>query len=132
MEAGTGRNWRTGITTNELLNAWREATRAAELAERLARIALEAADHADRHAVASEDIAALAESAAAAADKAAETARVAATRARSFATESHEGRLADADDAVVQARQVEAEARDRYHLAERRAQRRHQDGVTSS
>jgi hypothetical protein len=52
-------------TTADLLSFWREATRAAELAERLAGVAAESAERAEMSASASEEIADLAEQAAA-------------------------------------------------------------------
>ena len=71
---------------------WRDATRAAELAERLAEIATEAADHADRSALASDPIARMAEKAAVAAEHAARTARKAARQAADLAIE-HQAEL---------------------------------------
>ena len=63
-------------TTAQLADAWRDAVRAAELAERLSRAAAEAITQADRAALQSRDVAAFALRAAEAADRAAETARV--------------------------------------------------------
>jgi hypothetical protein len=104
---------------DELLDAWRDATRAAELAERLATVALEAAQHADRTALTSEEIVTLADAAASAAERAAVTAREAATRARHDATAFL--RLdTEAADRAAAARAVAAEARDRYEDGERR------------
>ena len=68
-------------STGELLTQWRDATRAAELAERLAEIASQAADQADRSALASDQIARMAEKAAVAAERAARSARKAARQA---------------------------------------------------
>jgi len=49
------------VTTADLLEAWREATRAADLAERLAKLAAETSERADLSADASEEVAKLAE-----------------------------------------------------------------------
>jgi hypothetical protein len=96
-----------------LLEAWQDATRAAELADRLAAVALKAGEGADRSAIGTEDIASLAEAAAEAAERAARSAREAATRARDVAGELGDVDLAPADQGVVDARPVQAEARDR-------------------
>lgn len=118
------------VTTAELLTAWREATRAAELAERLSALAAETADRADTNAQASEEIADLAEQAAAAATRAAERARAAAGQAREAARAVREERLVEATASEAQARAVEFDARDRYHDAE--AEARHKlDGGPS-
>ena len=102
---------------------WRDATRAAELAERLAEIATEAADHADRSALASDQIARMADKAAVAAERAARSARKAARQAADLAIEHREQRLPVADEALVTARASEAQARGRYHEAELTADR---------
>jgi hypothetical protein len=109
-------------TTAELLEQWREATRAAELAERLADLATQAAEQADRSAVASEQIAKMAEKAANAAERAATTARKAAKQAEQLAEDNRGRRLPDAQSALEDARATEAGARDRYRAAERRRQ----------
>lgn len=116
-------------TTADLLEAWRETTRAADLAERLATIALEAADHAERDAEASEDIARMAERAAKSSERAAQIARKASDRAAKLAQEHRTMKLHDADRDLVNARETEAVARDAYHRAERQARRRHDDGT---
>jgi hypothetical protein len=113
------------VKTAELLDAWREATRAAELAARLARQAEEAADHADDDAMGSDEIAKLAESAAEAAEVAASKARTAADRAASLAASKREGGLGDARETEDAARAFETEAREDYHDAEADARRRH-------
>jgi hypothetical protein len=113
------------VNTADLLTAWRDATRAAELADRLAQMASEAADTADRSAMASEEIAKMAERAAKAADRAAMSARDAAKRAAALAKESRERRLVDADALVATARTEEAAARDAYHRHEAEARGRH-------
>ena len=114
------------VTTANLLEAWREATRAAELAERLAAIALSAAEDAERNATASEEIAEMAERAAEAAQHAAETARRAAQRSREVATASRSSKLHDADQDVVRAREAAARAGEMYHKAEEDARARHE------
>ena len=106
-------------TTAELLTQWHDATRAAELAERLADIATHAADQADANALASEQIARMAEKAAVAAERAASTARKGAIQACTLAVENRRHRLREASDAVELARASEADARQRYHDAER-------------
>ncbi len=113
------------VTTADLLTAWRDATRAAELAERLARMAAEAAETADRSALASAEIAKLAERAATAAERAALSARRAAQRAAQFAAETRDHRLQDADEVVIQVRAEEAAAQDAYHRSESAAHGRH-------
>src|SRR5689334_1025415 len=113
------------MTTADLLDAWREATRAAELAARLARQAEEAADHADDDASGSDEIAKLAESAAEAAEIAATKARAAADRASALAAVKRGADVDDAQETAVAARAIETEARDDYHDAEAQARRRH-------
>ena len=115
-------------TTDELLTAWRDAIRAAELAERLATMAAETAALADLNASVTEEIAQLAEQAGASATAAAARARVAADDAKSKARKSHDGQLADADDAKRATREFEAAARAAYHDAEAKARRRLVDG----
>jgi hypothetical protein len=112
------------LTTHDLLEQWREATRAAELAERLAKLAAESAVRADQAAVGSDEIARMAERAAKAADRAALSARKAADQAATFARENRAGTLADADQSVVHARTEETAAGERYHGAERAARTR--------
>jgi hypothetical protein len=116
------------LTPAELLERWRDATRAAELADRLALLAAESVERSDRDAVAAEEIARMAERAAKAAERAASSARKAATRAAAFARESRAGRLAESDVAVYGTRAAEVEARDEYHEAERRARELHGEG----
>jgi hypothetical protein len=113
------------VSTADLLTAWRDATRAAELADRLAQLASEAAETADRSAMASEDIAKMAERAAKAADRAAVSARAAAKRAADFAAATRTSRLRDADEVVSRAKAEEAAARDAYHRSETTARARH-------
>lgn len=106
------------LTTADLLMQWREATRAAQLAERLAELATRAADQSDASALASEQIARMAEKAAVAAERASQSARKAATRAAALAAENRGMRLREADEAVVNARASELEARLRYEHAD--------------
>ena len=116
------------LTTEELLEQWREATRAAELAERLAKVAAESAARADEVALAADEIARFAERAAKASDRAARSARQAAERATTFARTSRSGSLADADQTVTDTRAEEQAAVGRYHEAERQARERHESG----
>jgi hypothetical protein len=111
------------ITTAELLTAWRDATRAAELADRLAQIALEAADRADSIALGSEEIADLAEQAAASATRAAERARAAAVQAREAAREGRQDRLPAAEATVTETHSLEQAARDLFQTAEAETKR---------
>ena len=120
------------MSTGELLEQWREATRAAQLAERLAALAKSSAERSDRDAVAAEEIAKLAQKAAQHAERAARVAREAADRASSFARDNRAGPLAEADEAVIATRDEETAARDRYHDAEREARERNRtDGPDS-
>lgn len=111
-------------TTAELLDAWRDATRAAELADSLAVSASDASLLADNTADAAEQIAKLAERAAKAAERAAMTARDAAKQAVELARSSREKNVSGADRAST-AHAAEDVARDAYHahvaeLADRR------------
>lgn len=74
-------------TQAELLDAWRDAAKAASLTERLAAAANKAADDAEQDALASEEIADLAEGVSRDAGLAAVKARQAAAKARHLATE---------------------------------------------
>ena len=113
------------MTTTSLLEQWREATRAADLAERLARLALESAELADEEAMASEEIGTLAEAAAESAAKAATIARDAADRAKTLAARKHGRTLHEADQAASDAVDTETQAaHERYHQAEEDARRR--------
>ena len=62
------------MTTAELLDAWRSASRAAELAERLVKAAVLAAERSERDLASLQELATLAEEAAASAGRAAATA----------------------------------------------------------
>ena len=106
------------MTTGDLLNAWRDATRATELAERLADAAAEAAHSADITAEAAEEVAAMAERTATMAMAAAERARGAASHARRIAVAVHDGRVHDAEDVMANNRANEDGARVAYHQAE--------------
>jgi ABC-type transporter Mla subunit MlaD len=108
------------VSTANLLDAWREAVRAAELAERLARLAEATAKDADESAQASEEIAQLAERAADAASNAAQSARNAANRTASLAKDRRDG-VSYAQDTERGTRQVETTAKDDYHRAAERA-----------
>jgi hypothetical protein len=112
------------LTTADLLEKWRDATRAAELAKRLAQMALEAAEQADRSAIASEELAKMAERAADAASEAAMTARRAADVAAAHASSTRSTRLENANDVVEATEADEEAARDAYHRAEKEARDR--------
>ena len=112
------------MTTAELLEKWREATRAAELAKRLAEAALETAERADKSAVASEDIAKMAERAAEAAADAAAIARRAADEATAFANDIGGTRLRNANELVDATAEQQGVAKDAYHDAEKEARER--------
>lgn len=122
-----------GLTTRDLLDAWRDASRAAELAERLAEAAAQAAEVAEAGASAAEEIADLAEAAASSAEHAAQAARAAAVKARGLASGSRDVDLTTAESAAEMAREVETAARDRYQRAVAEAGVRHNgtDGVAS-
>jgi methyl-accepting chemotaxis protein len=104
------------MSTEELLDAWRDATRAAELAERLATAALRAVERADQDAATAQELATLAEDAATSAERAAEAARQAARRAVEAAAEMRDDQ-ASADASVTETRLTESDARSRYHDA---------------
>ena len=105
------------VTPADLLERWRDATRAAELANRLARVAEEASTQAQLDAASSEEIAVLAERAAAAADQAARTAREAADRtAAKSASRGDAMRIAQAN--AQSSDDAEGAARDAYRGAQ--------------
>ena len=112
------------VTTADLLNAWREATRAADLAERLARLAAETAERAGVSADVAEELALMAEQTAASANAAAARARNVATEARRVAARDQEARGA-ADVAEKSTRAIEAVAKSAYHGVEAEARARH-------
>jgi methyl-accepting chemotaxis protein len=70
------------VTASDVLEQWRDATRAAELAERLADLANESAARSDDASRAAHEIADMANRAAVAAGRASEVARKAADQAR--------------------------------------------------
>jgi hypothetical protein len=113
-------------STADLLEAWREATRASELAERLAVLASEAAEQADKNSAVAQEIALLAEQAATAAERAAARSRLAAEQAAEIAAKSREQRVREADETVTAAAALEGEARELYHKAERQAREHHE------
>jgi hypothetical protein len=117
------------VTTADLLTAWREASRAAELAERLARMALETAERADAQALASEEIAALAREAAESATRAADFSTSATSRPRVLPRTSRASQIQAAEQAVVGAH-AEQEAKRLYHEAEADARKRHKKDGT--
>ena len=110
-------------TAEDLLEQWREAVRASELADRLAKLALESAERADRSAVGAGEIARMAERAAKAAERAATSARKAAVQAAEYARENRAGWLSDADQAAVATKVDEEAARARYENAGRDARK---------
>jgi len=108
------------LSADQLLEMWRDATRAAELADRLAAVAADNLASADRKAFDAASVADLAEQASEAADRAAARAREVAITARRLAedtrdaaTESARGLTAAQADAGDK-RGLEAVARDRY------------------
>lgn len=113
------------MSTGELLDAWRDTSRAAELAERLAEVARSAVEKGERDAASTEEIATLAEEVAASASRAAAAARDAARIAASEAS-GLRGDLEGADRTAADARIAEGTARDRYHEAESDARHRYE------
>jgi hypothetical protein len=110
-------------TTQDLLDAWREAIRAAELADRLAELASQAVAKAEADAIAAADLAAMAERAADAAQAAAIKARAEAKRLRAAADAAQVEQ--DRDIGLSdEARRRESAARDVYHEAEAEARAR--------
>lgn len=109
-------------TTDDLLTAWRDATRAAVLARRLAEAAEAFAATAEGDADAAEEVATLAETTANAAEAAAAKARVTADRMHSAAATARGKGRQDAAAAVTKTSDEETSARDRYQEAERTAE----------
>jgi hypothetical protein len=105
---------RTQVSKEQLLAAWREAVRAAEMAERVATAAAEAASQADVRAEVSSELADLAERAAESAARAAQRARAVATEAAAAAQGFKEMGGASAQT-LNDARAAEKKARDAYH-----------------
>jgi methyl-accepting chemotaxis protein len=112
------------LTRADLLEQWRDAARAAQLAERLAKGAAESVERADEAAAGAEEIARIAEGVAKAAEEASQAARAAADRAAALAREAREVILPDADRSLVDTKSEEASARVRYHDAKREARER--------
>lgn len=110
-------------TTADLLTAWRDAIRAAELAERLAIAATDAAAQADVRASGSAEIATLADRAAEASTRAAERARTAATEATELAASLRGTGIPAAEANVTDMRRIETAAAAAYHDAEEQARR---------
>ena len=117
------------LSPSELLDQWRDATRAAELAERLAQVARVSAERSDKDSVAAQEIAKIAERAAKHAERTARIAREASDRAMAYAQENRGANLANAETSAAETRDSEAAARDRYHEAERAARERQGDGL---
>ena len=115
------------VTTSDLLEVWREATRAAELAERLAQLASDKAQQTDLDATGAEEVAALAEQSAAAATAAAQRARATADHARGLAREAKGGDVRAADDDRASTLAAEGAGRDWYQSAEADVRERHAD-----
>lgn len=113
------------VTAADLLEAWREASRAAALADRLSELAHTTADRANLNAASAEEVATLAEQVAKVATAAATRARAAATEARAIARKSNDGPLTGAVAEQTGTHAEEAEAREAYHDAETDAHARH-------
>jgi len=77
-----------GPTPDDILNAWRDTSRAADLVDRLTMVAASVESEAERNAIALDEIADLAEQTARSAERAATRAREAANAARSVADRS--------------------------------------------
>ena len=116
------------MSTADLLEAWREAMRAAELADRLARIALDAVESTERNAVELEEIAANAERSAEAAQDAAHTARTAAKRAAALGVAARTIDAPNATSDALAAHEAAARAGEQYHRAEQDARERRGPG----
>jgi hypothetical protein len=101
-------------TTEELRHAWHDARRAAELAERLTALALEAVRQADIRAVETAEVAELVRQTAEAAARAAQRATAAAAEAAGIA-ETLRGEGQATTQAGEDARRVEAAADAAYH-----------------
>jgi hypothetical protein len=106
------------VTKADLLAAWRDAVRAAEMAERLATAAAQAAEQAGVRAEVSSEIADLAERAAESAQRAAERARTAATEAAEMARSLRDEGVPGADKTVRAARDLEDHARVAYNSSD--------------
>jgi len=108
------------VSTGDLLEALRDASRAAELAERLAQSALRAAEPAERDTATAEEVAILAEEVAASAEPAARSVREAARKAAEQAT-TLRGDVAEADLTAFGTKASKADARGRDEEAEDKA-----------
>ena len=109
------------VTTADLLDVWRDATRAAELAQRLAQVAQQVAEDAEAGAMASEEIAQLAERAAGAAAAAAASARAAAGTAKAGA-DRRRSQVSNAQVTQATTSEAERHARDQFHRTEDEAE----------
>ena len=105
------------VTTSDLLLTWREAARAAQLAERLAMNATEAAEQADGRATVSAEIAQLAEATAESAERAAARARTAASEAARLAQGLEEDGVPATQETLTAAVAIESDARAAYQHA---------------
>src|SRR4051812_44966492 len=117
--------WQEPMTVADLRNAWRDAIRAAELAERLADTAAAALRQAEQSARVSADIAQLAEDAGEIAFRVAERARGAATEAAAGAAQMGAKHPQDAALTAETLRECESEFGAQYHRAEAGDDRRH-------
>jgi hypothetical protein len=99
----------------DLLNAWRDAVRASELAERMAAAAAEATEAADHRALDTAELAELAQQAAVAAQRAADRATATAIAAAALADRMHNESKPAAYQTVEATAAAEARARDAYH-----------------
>jgi hypothetical protein len=112
------------MSTADLLEQWREAIRASELAARLAKLAAESVERTAKDATAAEELAQLAERAVTASMEAATAARKAADLAAELARQSVTDQTRG-DATLTRARGDEDYAREKYHEAERKAHGRH-------
>jgi methyl-accepting chemotaxis protein len=117
------------VTAADMLEAWRDATRAAELADRLAKMAAETADRAEVTASGADEVAKLAERAAEAAEAAARRARESAEQARAIAQESRDRGLPDAEAQHAGMRDLETKAREAYFAVETDSQGREREST---
>ena len=115
------------VTTSDLLDVWRDAMRAAELAARLAEVAAEKAQQAELNAAGAEEVAGLAEQLAAAATAAAERARAAADHAHELARDAGSGDVRAADDDRASTLAAEGAGRDWYQSVEADSRKREGD-----
>jgi hypothetical protein len=107
------------MTVGELREQWREAARAAELADRLAHEATESVTQLQKDARSAAEIADMAERVAQYAERAAVSARQAANRAAELVAESRGAKWVDAQETAFTARADEETARRRYKEARR-------------